>query len=286
MRRLNAVPRPELRDNAQQMERFNAMQRLGEKRIPNPMIVERPYAARLGESLLYYARTYVERYGISVVPVVGKLPTIKWKEFQTRVPTTDELHGWQWDGLAIVTGEVSKLVVVDCESLEDARWFYTTFGKSPSLVRTRRGVHLYFQHPGWRVKNHTHVRGKYDIRGDGGLAIAPPSPNRQWLDGHTLLHQVDLPLFRAEWLPDKEGHAAARAAGSKDISCPEAYIATIRAVSGQAGHDATYKAASYLRDAGVAKFEAAMILARWNLTNAEPSWSDTDLAHKLDDVFG
>jgi len=256
------------------------------KRIPNPMITERPYTERLGELLLDYALTYVQQYGLSVVPVVGKQATVKWKEFQTRRPTLDELHGWQWQGLAIITGEVSKLVVVDCESLEDARWFYTSCGKSPSLVRTRRGVHLYFQYPGWRVKNAVHVRDKYDIRGDGGLVIAPPSPNRQWIDGYTLRHQDELPQFRAEWLPDKSGHAAQRAANDKTIVAPEAYIGCIRAVGGQGGHDQTFKAVSYLRDAGLSRTEAAMILARWNLTNAEPPWSDGELAHKLDDVFG
>lgn len=258
-----------------------------DKRINNPMLVERPYAERLAEVLLDYALTYVQQYGLSVVPVVGKQATVKWKEYQTRRPTLEELHGWQWQGLAIITGEVSKLVVVDCESLEDARWFYTTFGKSPSLVRTRRGVHLYFQHPGWRVKNAVHVRGKYDIRGDGGLVIAPPSPNRQWIDGYTLWHQDELPLFQAEWLPDqREGKAAQRVAQDKTIVAPEAYIGTIHATSGQAGHDQTYKAVCYLRDAGLGKNEAALILARWNLTNAEPPWSDQELSHKLDDVFG
>ena len=259
---------------------------MGQNKIPNTMIVERPYAARLAEQLLDYALTYVQQYGLSVVPAAGKLAAVKWKEFQTRRPTLEELHGWQWDGLAIITGEVSKLVIVDCDSIESARWFYVNCAKSPSLVRTRRGVHLYFQHPGWRVKNAVHVRGKYDIRGDGGLVIAPPSPTRKWIDGYTLRHQEDLPLFRAEWLPDKAGHAAARAATDKRIVAPEAYINTIHAVSGQAGHDQTYKAVSYLRDAGLSRTEAAMILARWNLTNADPSWTDEELTHKLDDVFG
>lgn len=255
--------------------------------LPNPMIVDRPYSERLAEQLKYYAITYVERFGLSVVPASGKLATVKWKEYQTRRPTRDELDGWQWEGLAIITGEVSKVVVVDCESLEDARWFYKNCGKSPSLVRTRRGIHLYFQHPGWRVKNATHVRDKYDIRGDGGLAIAPPSPNRQWLDGYALRHATDLPMFRAEWLPDKSGYAAQHvAAGSKDITNPEGYIGKIRAVAGQAGHDQTFKAVSYLHDAGLSKYEAALIIARWNLTNAEPPWSDAELSHKLDDVFG
>lgn len=255
-------------------------------RLPNSMIVDRPYAERLHEQLLDHALTYVEMFGMSVVPVAGKMATVRWKEFQTRRPTRDELVGWQWDGLGIITGEVSKIVVVDCDNMDAARWFWRERGKSPTVVRTRRGIHLYFRHPGWRVKNCVRAFGKYDIRGDGGLVVAPPSPNRQWLEGHGLRHAADLPEFRAEWLPDKAGHAARRTAEHKDIACPEAYISKIRAISGQDGHGNTYKAASYLRDAGLSKLEATLVMARWNLTNAEPSWSDAELAHKLDDVFG
>ena len=210
---------------------------------------------------------------------------MKWKEFQTRRPTRAELDGWQWDGLAIITGEVSKLVVIDCESLEAARWFWTNCGKSPSLVRTRRGLHLYFHHPGWHVHNHVRVRGKYDIRGDGGLAVAPPA---RTVIGSTAIrygNRLTCRLFRAEWLPDNEGHPQQLAAGTKRSSARRPTSRTIHAVAGQGGHDQTYKAVCYLRDAGVSKSEAAMIMARWNLTNASPPWTDAELAHKLDDVF-
>ena len=44
------------------------MEHVNHRKIPNSMMVERPYAARLAEQLLFYAMTYVERYGLSVVP--------------------------------------------------------------------------------------------------------------------------------------------------------------------------------------------------------------------------
>ena len=221
--------------------------------------------------------------------MAGKLATVKWKQYQTRLPTLDELHGWQWDGLGIITGAVSNLVAVDCDSMDEAKRFWTMGGKSLTMVRTRRGVHFFFSHPGHRVKNRTKVKtqfGTYDIRGDGGLVVAPPSPNRAWVDKYQLRHTADLPVFRDEWLPAGEGAAQRRQFEQKDIRSPEAYISKIVATSGQGGHDATFKACSYLREAGLSKMEATIIMARWNLTNADPPWSDSELAHKLGDVFG
>lgn len=244
------------------------------------------YCERLHEWVREHALTYVERFNLSVVPVEGKQATVKWKPFQERRPTREELLGWQWPGVGIITGAISQLVVLDFDTLEAAEWFRRDVAQSPVVVQTRRGMHLYFQHPGYRVRNSVKVRGKYDIRGDGGLVVAPPTPGKDWQDGHALRHPRDLPVFAAEWLPDRQTAAALRTFAGKDISFPEAYIAKIRAVAGQSGHDETYKAVCYLRDAGVGKFEAAMIMARWNLTNAEPPWSDRELAHKLDEVFG
>ena len=48
------------------------------------------------------------------------------------------------------------------------------------VVETPRGVHLYFRHPGTHVGNRTRVKDetakpRYDIRGDGGYVVAPPS---------------------------------------------------------------------------------------------------------------
>ena len=78
---------------------------------------------------LEFARKYVS-YGWSVIPVLqnDKKPAIPWKEFQQRFPTDEELVEWFGNGarnnIAIVTGSISNLAVIDLDS-DQAVAFYT-----------------------------------------------------------------------------------------------------------------------------------------------------------------
>src|SRR3954471_11714417 len=76
--------------------------------------------------------------GLSVIPVPrpragvlpgmpgdGKVPAIPWREFQTRLPTEAELvHGFSRAAmnLAVVTGAVSGVVVIDADAPEALQW--------------------------------------------------------------------------------------------------------------------------------------------------------------------
>lgn len=236
------------------------------------------------EKWLAYALLYTERFGLSVIPMSrDKRPLVKWLEYQDRRPTVKELLAWPKESLAIVTGAVSNLVVVDCESREDAQWFWKERGTSPVVVQTRRGYHLYFRHPGQPVKNGQRIEEKYDVRGDGGYVLAPPSLHRagayRWI--RPMVATAGLPVFRPEWRPET------RSAESYErvIHDGTAYIAKIRAVSGSGGHNDTYRAACALRAAGLRESEALVTLQAWNRTNAEPPWSDKDLLHKIREAF-
>src|SRR5690606_17775107 len=44
-----------------------------------------------------------------------------------------------------------------------------------ATVRTGKGRHLYFRHPGGTVRNFTRKLPGLDLRGDGGYVVAPPS---------------------------------------------------------------------------------------------------------------
>ena len=71
----------------------------------------------------HHAAEYVER-GWSVIPLRGKRPAIpSWTEYQTRRPTQDEIRSWFSNSsgstppnIGIVTGSISGLVVVDCDT--------------------------------------------------------------------------------------------------------------------------------------------------------------------------
>lgn len=232
------------------------------------------------------ARLYVECYHLSVIPLSWeKKPVVKWAEYQDRRPTLDELRAWPKGNLGIVTGCVSGLVVADCESLEDAKWFAENRGKSPTVVQTKRGFHFYFKTPDTRVMNGTKIAGRYDVRGEGGFVVAPPSRHsRGRYRWHRDLQPVEkLPAWNPEWRPVTNGGSAA---SEKSIRDGAAYIAKIKAVAGQGGHNETYRAACVLRASGMSEGEALLCLQEWNRTNAEPAWSDRELLHKIQSAFG
>lgn len=237
-------------------------------------------------SMLAQAVCCVYRDGFSIIPMGDdKKPLVKWKEYQDRKPTFEEIAAWPPTcNLAIVTGAVSGLVVVDCESREDAEWFYRSRGKSPCVVQTRRGFHLYFRHPGQPVKNAQRVENRYDVRGDGGYVLAPPSKfeggEYTWklpFLGHKLL-----PVFDMAWRPVHQTEESVERAISDGV----AYISTIRAVAGQRGHDDTWRAACALHDSGLRECEALLALLEWNRSNAEPPWSEKEILHKIKSAYG
>jgi hypothetical protein len=232
---------------------------------------------------LAHARLYVEKFGLSVIPMgLDKRPMIAWKEYQERHATQDDLEKWPHENLAIVTGFVSGIVVVDCESREDAEWFWKSRGTSPVICQTKRGFHFYFRWPGQQVKNAQRVGERYDVRGDGGYVLAPPSRHSKgryrWIA--PMIAPRRLPLFQMDWRPETKPESRER-----EIMDGEAYISRIYATAGQGGHNATFRAAWMLRHSGLSEAEAFVVLQRWNRRNADPPWSDQDLLHKIKEVF-
>ena len=119
--------------------------------------------------------------GFSVIPVSrDKKPLIKWAEFQKRIATHDELSSWRqrWPeaNVAIVTGSVSGIAVVDADGKEGERWIADNAPKTSVYSRTRKGVHAFYRIPnGALVPNRARLAPEVDIRGEGGYVVVPPS---------------------------------------------------------------------------------------------------------------
>ena len=117
--------------------------------------------------------------GFSVIPLLegGKKPARKWKKYQTEYATILDLKEWFIDNNyepAIVTGELSNITVIDCDS-EDAIDNCTERGiESMMRQRTKRGIHFVFRHNGER--NTVRLKGMkgVDRRGEGGYVKAYP----------------------------------------------------------------------------------------------------------------
>ncbi len=246
-------------------------------------------------SLLAAARDYLAR-GWPVIPLIGKLPTVSWKEYQSRLPGLEELTTW-FDGnnlptgIGVVTGRVSGLVVVDCDSLEDAEYWTGEHGLSSLVAETGGGgVHIYYAMPKeTEVRNRARLFGrKIDIRGEGGYVTAPPSlhPNGSNYVWQSADIQCSLPRFDAGWLtPEHQEQGLPLTASTVKVRKAVAYISRIQAVAGEGGHNATFRAACKLRDAGFSEEEALLVLSDWNKTNASPPWSAEELAHKIHSAF-
>ncbi len=108
-----------------------------------------------------------------------KKPQGPWKQAQTRRSSWSDLEAQLAASpdanRGVVTGAISQVVVLDLDSesaVEEAK----RLGLPVTLtVKTGKGVHAYFRHPGFPISNRTAFRPGMDIRGDGGYVVAPGS---------------------------------------------------------------------------------------------------------------
>jgi hypothetical protein len=128
------------------------------------------------KQFIQVANSYIER-GFSVIPVgVDKKPMVKWEQYQSRKATADEVERWskltKKPNIAIVTGRISGIIVVDVEAGGSIE------GYTPTVIANTGGGgwHFYYKHPGYEIKNSARkLRELTDIRGDGGYVVVPPS---------------------------------------------------------------------------------------------------------------
>jgi hypothetical protein len=141
-----------------------------------------------GESPTHAAALDYLRRGWSVIPIGrrSKRPIVMWEEYQHRHPTEAEIEAWfsRWPdaNVAIVTGQVSNLVVLDIDPKhggdDSLAALEQMHGALPVTIEAETGGggrHLYFTHPGVPARNKVGLAPGIDLRGDGGLIVAPPS---------------------------------------------------------------------------------------------------------------
>jgi hypothetical protein len=236
------------------------------------------------------AKSYIER-GWSVIPLNGKKPALpSWKQYQDRLPTLGEIA--QWFGMVnavrhnigVVCGAISGVVVVDCDSREDGVWWWKNRPRTERISKTGRGVHLWYAYAPTGNRSSLWQRG-IDVRGDGGYVVVPPSIHPSGTP-YEWVSEGEMPVFNPEWISTLGSEPRERTMGSNgEISRARAYIMAIMAISGQGGHNATFRAACKLRDFGLQEEDAFGLLSEWNETNAKPRWTSKELRHKLDDAY-
>lgn len=210
------------------------------------------------------------RLGLSVIPVPrpdsehnGKRPKIPWKRFQSERASEGEIRRWfaEDQNIAIITGLVSGVVVVDSDTERAEEWARWHLPRTPWRVRTAKGWHRYYRHPGVKVANKVRIGSEYqqlalDVRGDGGFVIGPGSVHESGARyepiGDWTISVPDLPAFQVDWVA-RPHRRPRRLTTSRRMSArgvvhrARQYLAAIpRPIIGQGADAATFRAACRL----------------------------------------
>ena len=230
-------------------------------------------------------------------PGDGKTPTVKWKPLQTERASDRQLDEWfggEPMNLAIVTGAISDVVVVDCDSPDAVRWWTRGRPYTPWQTQTSKGFHLWYRHPGAHVRNKARIKTDdgelaIDVRGDGGYVIAPGSRHAsgaEYLEAGNWNAPIErVPVFWPGWLARPERPkppAATRARPTGDlVERARRYLAAVPKPEIGCGSDvATLSAACRLvRGFGLPTAEAEQLL--WEWAGDRAGWTRAWIAQKV-----
>ncbi len=240
--------------------------------------------------------------GIAAIPIVvgTKVPAVKWKEWQEKLPSAELLRDWFGGTRRNIAIVCSGLVIFDCDDRDKAELVLAECGDTPHRLTTPRGgLHLgYRRRKGVRLLNQVKIRElPIDIRTDGGLELIPASVTEhgeyRWLG--ELRPAAELPVAKIGWTRErtkKRLHTIV-VESSPDVMVQRAraYLACVEgAISGQGGHRRTFRVACklthpYPQGFGLSFEQAFPLIKEWSETSCEPPWSDRELAHKLEDAI-
>jgi hypothetical protein len=260
----------------------------------------------LDRALAYLAR------GLSLIPVPrpragvpvgepgdGKVPAIPWREFQERLPTADEITRWFGGAptnIAVITGAISDVVVIDADAPEALRWCTKHLPYTPWQTETARGFHLWYRHPGVRVPNRARIetqdgRLAIDVRGDAGFVIAPGSIHASGAEyreaGDWSVTRDALPRFWPGWLqrpkkPSTDAQFSSTPRPTGDLTeRARRYLAAVpRPEIGSGSDSATlYAACRLVRGFNLSAADAEALL--WEWAGGRPGWTRDWIADKV-----
>jgi hypothetical protein len=126
---------------------------------------------------------YYLKQGFNIIPVPSctKEPVIKWKAYQERKATHEEVSAWFPDNykgnIAVVLGKTSgNLCDIDCDSHELLE-ILSKAVPDTMIVKSFRGGHIYVS-TDYEIPKFTLNLGKYgkiEVLGQGQIGILPPS---------------------------------------------------------------------------------------------------------------
>jgi len=123
--------------------------------------------------LIQKAKEYL-KLGLTPIPLKprAKTPLISWKKYQRERPTEKDIELWwgKWPSanIGLVTGHMSRLTVLDCDSEE-------AYQEAKRRGLPECPIDLYFAFSGETNFQKRDNLSETDLRGEGGYVVAPPS---------------------------------------------------------------------------------------------------------------
>ncbi|MFH1031093.1 MAG: phage/plasmid primase, P4 family [Chloroflexota bacterium] len=124
-----------------------------------------------------------------------------WKGLQNKRAELVQIIQWQnkyhnslW---GMITGSISNCFVIDIDDKEAVK----TMGDLKPHVKTKRGWHWYFKHPGGKVITKAGILPHIDIRGDGGFVNF--AGENEGANYETLILPTDENLYKFDQLPNE-----------------------------------------------------------------------------------
>ena len=258
-----------------------------------PVLWRKKTSGSLSGLLLKAALDY-GRLEWSVIPIEprGKRPLIPWEVYQHRRPEVPEIAEWfaRWPdaNIAIVTGVVSGLVVLDLDprhdaeaSLEQLQRVHGPLADTVEALTGGGGRHLYFAHPGSITHNRVGIAPGIDLRGDGGYVVAPPSIHAtgepyRWTHPPDVRYPAPLPGWLLHSAPQETTHHGH----------PLAYWRRLlrEGVAEGERNNTLASLAGHLLHYGVDPEVTAELLLTWNVARCRPPLDEAEVLRTVESI--
>ena len=143
--------------------------------------------------------------GYSIIPLKRneKIPAIRWKQYQYRQASREEILVWSMNffepNIALITG--FKLVVIDADDPSKLPELFKLLpeAEKTTRVKTKRCFHFYFSNNGrHKIRSTKNLFGLgIELKANGNYVVAPPSK----IDNFT--YRFTIPLSQIKPLPEK-----------------------------------------------------------------------------------
>ena len=233
------------------------------------------------ENVYELAMAYYDE-GLDVVPLLRKTKKPPgffkgWAQFKEQRPEREEVETWFKDRddmtVALVCGQ---FIVVDADTPEAMGWVEENIPQTPYKVRTGKGMHYYYNNPqnyttfATKRLNETPIERHIDIRGEGGLIIAPYNTHANG--------QVYQPVINPNWdlwgfedLPDFTEKEWQQITGNKKQNGqPNVAPFSLDGVNEGSRNDQAARLAGYLISKNLNLDFAKFFMESWNVQNSPP----------------